>query len=158
MKCSEIKRKLSAFLDGEVSEEEKQIILEHLNTCDRCRKEFEALSQVSEVLEVIDEIQVSPFFVTHLKQRITGQKAKSRVHIPFVEWIRRAAVPITAVVLIIISFLVGSNLGKVLHREHAENMAESETDITSVLGVSSLAEFPEGSLGWAYDNLLIGGE
>lgn len=158
MTCSEIKRKLSAFLDGEVTEKEKQIISEHVNTCDLCRKEFEALSHMSEVLEVMDEVQVSPFFVTRLKQKIVDQKVKSNVRFPFVEWIRKAAVPVTATALIILSFLVGSNLGRTMYQEQAETTYGVEDEVAYTLGVSSLDEFPDGSLGWAYNNLLIGGE
>lgn len=158
MKCSEIKRKLSAFLDGEVSKDAKQLISEHLKSCEHCRKEFEAFSQVSEVLEIMDEVQVSPYFMTHLKQRIAEQQAKSVVRLPFVEWIRKAAVPVAATVLIFLSFLVGSNLGKAMYQEQADIMAKSDTEIANVLGVTTLDEFPEGSLGWAYNNLLIGGE
>jgi predicted anti-sigma-YlaC factor YlaD len=158
MKCSEIRKKLSAFLDGEVSEEEKYLISEHLKLCDLCRKEFEALTQVSEILEVIDEVQVSPFFIIRLKQRIIEQKSRSRARFPFVEWIRKVAVPVTATALIMLSFLIGSHLGKAMYQEQAETTYGLEDEVVYTLGVSSVGEFPEGSLGWAYNNVLIGGE
>ncbi len=158
MKCSWIRRKLSAFLDGEISEEENQLISEHLKSCERCKKELEELSQVSDVLEVMDEVKVSPFFITRLKQRIADQKSKSVVRLPFVEWIRRATVPVFATALVLLSFLVGNNLGKSIYQEQAEIITKSDTEIVDVLGFNSLNEFPENSLGWAYNNLLTGGE
>jgi predicted anti-sigma-YlaC factor YlaD len=158
MTCSEVKRKLSAFSDGEVSKEEKQLIVEHLRLCELCRKEFESFAHVSEVLEVMDEVHVSPFFITRLKQKIADQKEKSSVRFPIVEWIRKAAVPVTATALIILAFLVGSNLGKAMYQEQAETTYGLENEIAYTLGVSSLGEFPEGSLGWAYNSVLIGGE
>jgi predicted anti-sigma-YlaC factor YlaD len=158
MKCSEIRKKLSALLDGEVTGEEKRLISEHVKSCEFCQKEFEALSQVSEVLEVMDEVHVSPFFLTRLKQKIADQKVKAGIRFPFMEWIRRVTIPIAATVLIIMSFVVGSNLGKMMHQKRAEIMAKSDAEIANTLGVSSLGEFPEGSLGWAYNNVLIGGE
>ena len=157
MKCSEIKRKLSAFLDGEVSGEEKKFISEHLKSCEFCQKEFESLSQLSEVLEVMDEVKVSPFFITRLKQKIADQTSRSHVRLPIIEWIRKAAVPIVATALIFLSFLIGSNFGKAMYQEQVESIAESETEVANVLGVTTLDEFPEGSLGWAYNNLIIGG-
>jgi len=158
MKCSQIRKKLSAFSDGEVSEEEKQLISEHLESCDLCRKESEALSQVSDVLGIMDEVQVSPFFIAHLKQKIAEQKAKGRVHLPFMAWIRRALIPIAATAFIFLSFLAGSNLGKTIYREHTKIMAKSDTKAVDALGVTALDEFPEGSLGWVYNNVLIGEE
>lgn len=158
MKCSQIKRKLSAFLDGETSETENQLISEHLKSCERCQKELEELSHVSDVLAVMDEVRVSPFFITRLKQRIADQKSKSLVRIPFMEWIRRAALPAFATALVFLSFFVGSNLGKAIYQEQAESITKSDTEIVEVLNFATLDEFPEGSLGWAYSSLLVGGE
>ncbi len=158
MKCSRIKRKLTAFLDGETSETENQLISEHLKSCEHCQKELEELSQVSDVLGIMDEVRVSPFFITRLKQRIADQKSKRAVRMPFVEWIRRATLPTFATALMFLSFLVGSNLGKAIFQERAESTGTSETEIVDVLDFATLDEFPEGSLGWAYNNLLIGGE
>ncbi len=158
MKCSRIKRKLTASLDGETSKTENQLISEHLKSCEHCQKELEELSQVSDVLGIMDEVRVSPFFITRLKQRIADQKSKRAVRMPFVEWIRRATLPTFATALMFLSFLVGSNLGKAIFQERAESTGTSETEIVDVLDFATLDEFPEGSLGWAYNNLLIGGE
>jgi predicted anti-sigma-YlaC factor YlaD len=158
MKCSQIKRKLTAFLDGETSEEESQLISEHVKSCEHCRKELEELSQVSDVLNTMDEVRVSPFFITRLKQRIADQKSKRVVRMPFVEWIRRATLPTFATALVFLSFLVGSNLAKTMYQKQVESIAKSDTEIVDVLDFSTLDELPESSLGWAYNSLLIGGE
>jgi predicted anti-sigma-YlaC factor YlaD len=158
MTCSEIRKKLPAFLDGEVSEKEKRLISEHLESCGGCRKELEKLTQISDILDVMDEVHVLPFFMTRLKQRIADQRAQRRAYVPFIEWIRHAFVPVAVTALIFVCFLVGSNLGKVLHQERVESMVASKTETIDALGVTSLADFPEGSLGWAYNSLLAGGE
>ncbi len=158
MKCSQIRKKLSAFSDSEVSEKEKKLILEHLKSCDSCRKELEELAQVSDVLNVMDEVQVSPFFITRLKQRIADQKSKNILHLPFLEWMRRAAVPAFVAGLVFLSFLAGSRLGREIYQERVVRVSTSNTEVVDVLGVTALDEFPESSLGWAYNNLLIGGE
>jgi predicted anti-sigma-YlaC factor YlaD len=158
MKCSQIRRKLSAFLDGEVTEAEKQFISAHLKSCQLCRKKLEELSKVLDVLDVVDEVQVSPFFVTRLKHRITEQESKSLVRLPFVEWIRRATVPVFSTALVCLSLLLGYNLGKMIHQEGVESISIADAEVIDVLGVAVLDEFPEGSLGDAYSNLLTGGE
>ena len=158
MNCSQIRKKLSAFSDGEVSEEKKQLISEHLKSCELCRKELIALSHVSGALGIMDEVQVSPFFITRLKQRITEQEKERGIHLPFMEWIKRVAIPVAATVFVFLSFLVGSNLGKAIYREHAKTVAKSNNKVVDALGVAALDEFPEGSLGWAYNSVLTGGE
>lgn len=158
MRCSEIRRKLSAFSDGELSETVETLISEHLKSCDSCQKELEGLAQVYDILSVMDEVEVSPFFMTRLKQRIADQEAIRRVHFPSIEWIRRAVVPVGATALILISFLIGNGLGKAMYKEQVVRMGETDTKTIDALGFASLDEFPEGSLGWAYSNLLAGGE
>ena len=38
MKCNEIKQLLSAYADGEISEEDKKAVDQHIQTCTECKK------------------------------------------------------------------------------------------------------------------------
>ncbi len=48
--CSEVEKKLSAFIDGELTELERLGIERHLHDCSRCRREFDLLCQASSFL------------------------------------------------------------------------------------------------------------
>ena len=48
MKCSNIKRKLLAFLDKELKEEEALKVKEHLEQCGSCREEYQRLKNLNE--------------------------------------------------------------------------------------------------------------
>ena len=50
MNHEEIKKLISAFLDGELSGEQKKQLEGHLSHCEDCRKELEEMSQLEEVL------------------------------------------------------------------------------------------------------------
>lgn len=156
MRCPQMKRKLSAFLDGEVPEDEKQLISSHLESCDHCRQELADLSQVSDVLNLIEEIQVSPYFMVRLRQKLAVQQAKSLSRLSFMAWVKRALFPTVATVLVFVSFLLGSHAGKAIYHQAKGDITTANTEITNMLGVTALDELPEGSLGWAYNNLLIG--
>ena len=45
MKCRDIEKKLSAYLEGIVSSEEKEVVENHLSSCQMCRKAFEELKK-----------------------------------------------------------------------------------------------------------------
>jgi len=155
MKCSRIRR-LSAFLDGEVTEEEKQHILEHLKTCPDCQKELEALHQVSDSLDSFEEIEPSPYFMIHLKQRIAEREARSFIRFPFVEWTRRVAVPVGTTALVIFSLFLGSYLGKAIYQVRAESESRLNMEFADLLCINSLDDFSEGSLSNVYNDLLTG--
>ncbi|MDO9575597.1 MAG: anti-sigma factor [bacterium] len=156
MKCSRIRRRLSAFLDGEVTEEEKQYILEHLKSCPDCQRELEALHQVSDSLDYFEEIEPSPYFMIHLKQRIAEREARSLIRLPFVEWTRRVAVPVGAMALVIFFLLLGGHLGKAIYQTRAESESRLDKEFADLLCVNSLDDFSSGSLNDVYNDLLTG--
>ena len=156
MNCSQIKRKLSAFLDGEVSEEQKSLISEHLKSCAYCLKDLEELSRVSDFLDVMEEVGVSPYFMVHLKRRIAEEKSKRFVRLPFLEWVKRVAVPVGVAALFVIAILGGNYLGRVLN-QRIDKVTELNEEIANVAGVNSFDDFSEGSLVDAYNGLLTEG-
>lgn len=46
----EIKELISSYIDGEVNEKQKNIVENHLKECPECRKEFEEMSKLEEVM------------------------------------------------------------------------------------------------------------
>ncbi len=148
------KIKLSAFLDGEVSDEERIEISKHIKSCDHCQKELESLSHVSDSLDLIEEIQVPPYFLVHLKQRIAEQESRKVIQSPFVTWARRVAVPVGAAALIIFSLFLGDYMGKAIYQSRIEDLTRLDTEFAELLCVNSLEDFSEGSLNNVYYNLV----
>ncbi|OYD14413.1 hypothetical protein CH333_08015 [candidate division WOR-3 bacterium JGI_Cruoil_03_44_89] len=156
MKCSRIRRRLSAFLDGEVSEEEKRQILEHLKSCPDCQGELETLHQLSDSLDYFEEIEPSPYFMIRLKQRIAEREARSPIRFPFLQWTRRVAVPVGATALVIFSIFLGGRLGNAIYQAKAESESRLDTEFAELLCVNSLNDFSSGSLSDVYNDLLTG--
>ncbi len=74
MKCKEVKRKLSAYLDGEMKERERKTISEHLEKCPDCKKELTILSQQDKFLERVEAIEPSVNFRAKFWQKVTRQQ------------------------------------------------------------------------------------
>ena len=147
------KKKLSAFLDGEAPEAEKSLILDHLKSCDHCRKELQELSQVVDSLDVIDEIEVSPYFLDNLKDRIRERERPAVVRIPFLEWVRRVAVPVGATALFVLAFALGSQLGVTISQGRVAEASMIDKELDDLSGISSLGDFPEGSFSETFAGL-----
>lgn len=50
MKHEQIKHLITAYLEGELRDEEKKQVESHLASCEECQREFEDLNQLEEVL------------------------------------------------------------------------------------------------------------
>lgn len=157
MECSQVKRRLSTFLDGEVSEKERNTISDHLKQCEGCQRELEGLSYVWGSLDLMEEMQASPYFMVRLKQKIAEQESRRVIRLPFVEWVGRAAVPAAATAVVLLSILFGSHLGRGIYQLRVENVSMLDSELAGLFGAASLADLSDGSLGSAYDDLLSGG-
>ena len=50
MDHEKIKELISSYLDGELGNEEKKIVEDHLRSCPQCKKEFQELKKLEEVM------------------------------------------------------------------------------------------------------------
>ena len=156
MKCSEIRNRLSVFLDGVIAEPEKFLIEEHLKSCVDCQNKVEKLSQVSDFLNSLTEVEVSPYFISRLKRRIKEEEVRQVVRLPFFDWAKRVAVPVGVSALFVIAVFGGNYLGNRLN-QRVEKVAELNEEVANVTGITSFEDFSEGSLVDAYAGLLTEG-
>lgn len=111
--CQIIRKKLSAYQDGEVGSADKDAIEAHLRTCEACRKQHEALLQTYRIFRSLPEIEPAP----GLSRRIVG--SATRVQEPF--WVRALGesfrllpTPAAMVALAAAGLLIGTMLGNLL--------------------------------------------
>ena len=95
MKCS--KENLSAYLDGELSEEEKHNIVKHLQICKNCAEEVKILSSLNNLIKE-EEIEPSFEFNTKFWEKIRTQEDKKKTQFTWLP------IPATAILLFIIFF------------------------------------------------------
>lgn len=154
MNCSRILKKLSAYVDNEVSEQERRVISEHLKTCPRCQAELEQLLQISRSLDTVEHVETPPYFVPHLKQKLADRQSERGIRFPFIEWIKRATIPAFTAVCIVLALITGSSLGKTLYQTQVERIEAQETEVAQFLGISSLDEVSQGPIASSFENLL----
>ncbi len=138
---------LSAYLDGELPEEERPAIQEHLALCAACRREAAYLTFVSEVLDSLEGLEPSPYFAPRLKHLVSRRERMRRVG--------RIAVAAAAAAL---SLLLGGFLGRALYAEPNGASPNGNGELTAYLGVSPLEDFPDGSLGEAWGDVWAEGD
>lgn len=146
MKCQKIQRKLSAYMDGEVDEDLKATIEEHLQHCQACQQLLGELYKTWNLLSLLPEAESVPFFFTRLNTRLTSEKTGKRS-----KWIDRVLIPATAIAVTVLGVITGDIVGK-----NGELLAKqsAEDEIISTLYLDSFDDFPTASLGEVYFDLV----
>ncbi|MDE7221404.1 MAG: DUF3379 domain-containing protein [Oscillospiraceae bacterium] len=90
--CAEYEMLISAFLDGEASEEERAEAAEHLASCSACQKYFDDLVALHDALDQMEEVPVPEDFAAEVMDRVreTPQETAGKT-VLFPRWRRWAA-------------------------------------------------------------------
>ncbi|MCJ7812890.1 zf-HC2 domain-containing protein [bacterium] len=146
MKCRTIKRKLSAYMDGEIDKNQKTTIEVHLKQCVTCQQVLHDLNTTWSLLSLLPESESVPYFFARLNARIKSEKTKKRSI-----WIDRVLIPVTATIVTILGIFTGSFVGK-----NGESLAEQtvEDEMISTLHLDSFDDFQTASLGEVYFDLV----
>lgn len=70
MKCGEIKKLLSGYLDGELTDRERGLLEEHLRVCAGCAEELRGLRECVEKLGSLEEVKPPADFLSQVHVRL----------------------------------------------------------------------------------------
>ena len=84
--CEEYEVWISAFLDGELSGEDRSELMQHMAVCQTCQRYFDDLVAVHDALEQ-EEVPVPEGFGPQLMARVREtEQEKPQKRIPFPHW------------------------------------------------------------------------
>jgi len=106
MECKGIREKLSTYLEGIASLEEKRLIEQHLRSCQRCSTAFEDLRKTGELLKGLEEVEVPPWFKQKILSRVRAEEGAKRSVLQKLFYPLHVKVPIQAVATVLIAVLV----------------------------------------------------
>ena len=112
MSCKKWKKKLSSYLDNEVSYRERLKIKKHLKSCGACFNEFKQLDRLHRLVENIQPEKPRPGFYERLSDRLSQKEPTLKEKL--VGWrygwqlsfprVGKIAIAVSAVLLLLVSF------------------------------------------------------
>jgi len=155
MNCWRIQKKLSAYQDGEMADEERERIAAHLEGCPSCRHSYAELDLLWQSLEKIPDVDVSRNFNRRLSKRINAaSEPRSRWRFPWVSWVDQwRPAPAMAFGVVLIGIALGAYMGNLMVGNDSRPVlsqagySQAGTDIHSF---KAFAAAPPGSLGDGY--------
>jgi anti-sigma factor RsiW len=76
--CPKVSENLSAFLDGELSVQERQHVEGHLRLCNSCKKEYHRLTEAIAIMREWHGISPSETFDRQFQKRLQKQRRRLR--------------------------------------------------------------------------------
>jgi len=150
VKCRVVRRKLVAYLDGEVDEKQKMLIEGHLNQCDGCRKEINLLTKTSQFLKSWKRIEASEDLEANFWKKVSLEKERYFLPQPILRWLTPIALPVSIAAVLIVGVILGNFVGEFTSSQSA-NLWEEE--YVSLSGLDSFQDFLPDSVSEVYFNL-----
>lgn len=140
MRCNECQRDLSRYIDSELTSPRSEDVELHLKTCASCRETYRILAGIWELLDEIPGAEPDPYFYTHLRARIDGERAEYRRR-----GLERFIIPVSTAIALILGILIGSTVG--MNGSAAVSEHSSDETWAEVLELDTLNDFPKTSVG-----------
>lgn len=106
MKCEEVDKLLSLYIDDMLDEDIKEDVTSHIDSCNRCREEFYGLKNTLELLKELPEKELPPGFQERLNSRLQVTEIEARPN-RMRKNITRGVIAIAATLVIAISIKSG---------------------------------------------------
>ncbi|MGO8984675.1 MAG: anti-sigma factor family protein [Terriglobales bacterium] len=78
MKCTEIRKLFSPYLDGRVSGSEMRVLSRHLEQCALCEREYAAMQRTQQLLATLNPKKAPPDLALKLRLAISREAAQKR--------------------------------------------------------------------------------
>lgn len=115
MKCPT--KKLSAYLDGELTGETRRAVDLHLSRCEGCKKRLDRIKLSWDLLDTLGEARDNPFLYTRVRSALMTGKKQPR-------WRERVLLPVTALIALALGLFLGSLLTR--HSAPVSTLAEND--------------------------------
>ena len=143
MSCEKFKILLSAYLDREITKDEEEKLVEHLQKCADCSRELEYLKEIKKVFLLKEKREPEEFFETRLFARIKD-KRKQPVWQAYFPVFKKSILAVLIFFLLTVGLLNYKNI-----------FYQRRTEVTSDLLIDTQREenFEEELLGIYYEPL-----
>jgi hypothetical protein len=153
MNCRNIRKRLSAYQDKELSSDEQDRVRSHLQGCQDCSNRYTEFQHTWEALGDVPEIDPAPTFYLELRKKIAGLNDRR-----FISRLRQIfqflPAPLATVTLVLAGLVVGTYAGNFFFQESLISLKShqprfSQLDV-SLAGIRTFDSVPPGTLAHGY--------
>ena len=105
MECRDVRKNLSAYLEGMVSPEDRELIDQHLGSCRACSKALYELNRTGEVLRNLQEVETPPGMKHKIMARVREEAEPKKGFIQKLFYPLHIKVPLEALATVLIAVI-----------------------------------------------------
>ena len=103
MECNDVQEKLSAYVEGIISHDEKMLIDEHLTLCQKCCESLADLEKTVEYINNLEDIEPPTWLAQKVMARIRSEAKSNKGILQKLFYPLHIKLPIEAVAVIVIA-------------------------------------------------------
>lgn len=127
MNCNEIKDMFSLYIDGELDENERKTVEEHVRFCESCRNELEQYKKIINMLQNLIEEEPPIGYCKRLHEKLLKAKQRKKVSTRS-RWVKYGSIA-AAFILVVSVIYVSSNfrMGSSAKNDYYKSMEATES-------------------------------
>lgn len=149
MNCIDVQVMLSVYIDGECTQQEQEEIKAHLEQCEKCREEFNALKALLSKLNDIKEFEVPEGFHQELMQKLQPMMPSNKSKKKWYANLRQfSAIAAGLVLIVTLSFLGIQQFGNMNNKSsdsHTSMEAPKSYQSENTADYDYVAEYPSSA-------------
>ncbi len=102
MECSKIREKLSDYIDGLVSSEERRFIDEHLMSCEMCSEYLSDLRETVDYVQNLEEIESPQWLTERIMEKVKSESQPKKGILERLFYPLHIKLPIEAIVVVLV--------------------------------------------------------
>ena len=124
MDCRDCQQRVSMLVDGELGEVLTEEVTRHLTACPDCRRVYERISHVSDVMRSFADLAPSSTLAERVKARIAVERERGDEKVFLPVWGRVSLMAMLILLAVGLGNLAGRSMNEMLTVDHSEQILE----------------------------------
>ncbi|MEJ2716054.1 MAG: zf-HC2 domain-containing protein [Deltaproteobacteria bacterium] len=124
MDCRDCQQRISMLVDGELSEVSTQEVTRHIAACPDCRRVYERMSHVNDVMRSFADLAPSSALAERVKARIADERKRGDETAFLPVWGRVSLAAMLILLAVGVGNLAGRSMNEMLTADHSEHVLE----------------------------------
>jgi len=154
MKCSQIRKMISPYVDDELNPEEKRSFIAHVTDCPACKKELEEIEAVNTLFASAERFEAPAGFATRVMANLEERKQTQASGFWSFFTLRPFFLRAVEVAFALVVIFIGVFSGNLLMTDRTSEQQVVQATVQESFSLDLFRATPSGSIGGAYMQLM----
>jgi anti-sigma factor (TIGR02949 family) len=124
MDCRDYQQRISALLDGELSDRDAEEVTRHIAACPGCRHAYDRMSQINDLMRSQADLVVRSTLAERVKARVEDERNRREEKAFLPVWGRVSLMAMIILLAVGLGNLAGRSMNQMLMTDHSQEFLE----------------------------------